>query len=227
MSESLPSLTQPCEDRDFLQWHRGCPWCAVWVVRLDGPAVDAVVHAARAVVAPWLLPHYARQPHVTLAYRGLMAGATPHPQAEFSGQDLGADIRRLQSAGIEPFALQLQGADSFATVPYLAVAQAGPLHRLHAVMTGHTPYPGWHYVPHVTLGHYGCQMPMAPLVASLQNHVGPDVLWAGEVQALWLARYRSADIAGPLYWEGCFDLHQQCYQPAPGALLGTGGLGAV
>ena len=70
----MPTIahTEVCEDRDFAEWHQGRPWCGVWVVRAEAPRVQALVQVARSALRPWLLPRYARQPHITLAYRGLM-----------------------------------------------------------------------------------------------------------------------------------------------------------
>lgn len=217
MTIPQPLLTQACEDRDFVEWHGGCPWCAVWVLRTDVPAVECAVAQARAAVAPWLLPRYARQPHVTVTYRGLMAGAPPHPRAEFDGAQLQRDVQALQAAALQPFALQLEGVGSFSTVPYLAVAPHPVLQHAHELLMAHSPYPDWHYVPHVTLGHYACVLPVATVLAQLQS--AGVAAQPVPVQAIWLARYRTDDVAGTLFFEGCFDLRTQRYHAAPGALL--------
>lgn len=213
--------TQACEDRDFAEWHRGCPWCAVWLLRVEQPEVVAMVAQARAHLAPCLLPRYARQPHITLAYRGLMAAEGAWPHAEFGAQQLQADVRALQAAQLQPFALRLQGVGSFSTVPYLAVASPAPagLGAAHEALAAHAPYPGWRYVPHLTLGHYGAAWPLATVLAQLQKGVPPAWHCEVEVSALWLARYRTDDIAGRLHFEGRFDLRTQSYQAEPGALM--------
>lgn len=218
MLSPSPLTTQACEDRDFAEWHGGCPWCAVWLLRADLPAVEAALQQARAALAPWMLPRYARQPHVTLAYRGLMAGDQAHARSEFGAAQLQRDVQALQAAALAPFALQLQGWGSFTTVPYLAVTPQPVLQQTHAVLMAQTPYPDWQYVPHVTLGHYACALPVPTVLETLEAKVGPLAVML-PVTALWLARYRTHDIAGTLSFEGCFDLHTQRYQAAPGALL--------
>lgn len=228
---SLPEpSTEICEDRDFVEWHRGHPWCAVWVLRTEHAEVQAQVARVRQQLAPWLLARYARQPHVTLAYRGLMA-ATPSVCAaehlpmhvEFGVQQLRADVHALQTAQLPVLTVQLQGAGSFATVPYLGVAASADLLRVHEVLAAQTPaldaYPGWRYVPHVTLGHYACRLPLSTVEATLRRAMPSEARWRMPVQQLWLARYRTDDIAGPLYFEGCFDLRTQRYRAQPGALL--------
>ncbi len=217
----MPTIahTEACEDRDFAEWHQGRPWCAVWVVRAEAPRVQALVQVARSVLRPWLLPRYARQPHITLAYRGLMPRDAADTQAEFGLPQLLADVQALQAAQLPPFAWQLQGVGSFSTVPYLALSHSPALHIAHEALMARMPYPGWHYVPHITLGHYGRRLPLAEALQALQSSVPDGPLHAAQADALWLARYRSSDIAGPLYFEGRFDLATQQYVAEPEALL--------
>lgn len=224
--EHVPSLTQPCDDRDFAEWHRGCPWCAVWAVWVDDAAVTATVQAARHALGDALLPRYARQPHLTVAYRGLCA-PEPHHATEFDAAQLQADVAALQALAQPPFAVQLQGLGSFTTVPYLAVMQgAAELARLHDALVPHPPAPGWHYVPHLTLGHYAQALPLLQVVEQLHAvGIGQPVVPLA-VQQLALLRYATEDIAGPLVVEGVWDLAQQRYVPQAGALwAGVGALG--
>lgn len=217
----MPTIahTEVCEDRDFAEWHQGRPWCGVWVVRAEAPRVQALVQVARSALRPWLLPRYARQPHITLAYRGLMPRDAADTQAEFGLPQLLADVQALQAAQLPPFAWQLQGVGSFSTVPYLALSHSPALHIAHEALMARTPYPGWHYVPHITLGHYGRRLPLAEALQALQSSVPDGPLHAAQADALWLARYRSSDIAGPLYFEGRFDLATQQYVAEPEAML--------
>lgn len=217
----MPTIahTEVCEDRDFAEWHQGRPWCGVWVVRAEAPRVQALVQVARSALRPWLLPRYARQPHITLAYRGLMPRDAADTQAEFGLPQLLADVQALQAAQLPPFAWQLQGVGSFSTVPYLALSHSPALHIAHEALMARTPYPGWHYVPHITLGHYGRRLPLAEALQALQSSVPDGPLHAAQADALWLACYRSSDIAGPLYFEGRFDLATQQYVAEPEALL--------
>ena len=217
----MPTIahTEVCEDRDFAEWHQGRPWCGVWVVRAEAPRVQALVQVARSALRPWLLPRYARQPHITLAYRGLMPRDAADTQAEFGLPQLLADVQALQAAQLPPFAWQLQGVGSFSTVPYLALSHSPALHIAHEALMARTPYPGWHYEPHITLGHYGRRLPLAEALQALQSSVPDGPLHAAQADALWLARYRSSDIAGPLYFEGRFDLATQQYVAEPEALL--------
>lgn len=213
-------VSLPCEDRDFAEWHRGRPWCAVWVACADVPQVAAAVAHGRWALASALLARHARQPHITLAYRGLCGdGAAQAGPAEFGRAELLADIARLQAARGAPFAVQVQGVASFTTVPYLAVrAGARSLAYWHAVLGG-ASVAGWRYVPHVTLGHYAVAMPLRQAVARLRSAGVARQPMPVQVRALALVRYASHDIAGPLQPEGVFDLRTGRYAPAPGALF--------
>ena len=219
MHMSPPLFTEACEDRDFAEWHQGCPWCAVWVVRAEHAAVQAMVDGARAQIPSALLPRYARQPHITVAYRGLMAGNTGHARAEFSAEQLVRDRAALQAAQLRPFTVEVGGAASFTTVPYVAVAAQHTLLQAHDALHAQAPYPGWQYVPHVTVGHYAKRLPMDAVLQALAQSPENQASVTLEVDALWLARYRTCDIAGPLFWEGRFDLRTQRYIAAPDALL--------
>lgn len=224
---AAPPISQPCEDRDFAEWHRGSPWCAVWVACADVPEVAAAVARGRQALARALLPRYARQPHITLAYRGLCGGG-PDAPAEYGHAGLRTDIARLathwRESGSGPFAVQVRGAGSFTTVPYLAVEEgAGVLARWHAVLGGiaqEALRAGWRYVPHVTLGHYAVAMPLRQAVACLGAAGVARKAMHVEVRALALVRYAAQDIAGPLQAEGWFDLQTGRYAAAPGALFG-------
>ena len=215
-----PELSEPCEDRDFAEWHQGCPWCAVWVVMLEGVALAQVLQQARASLGDALLPRYARQPHITLAYRGLCQGEPVHAAQEYDAQALRADVALLQKLKQQPFAVQIAEPNSFTTVPYLSVKGDVPaLQRLHAALVPQEPAPGWRYLPHVTIGHYAKQWPLREMVKQLKQLQAleqglPEIT----VTQLALARYASAEIAGPLTLEGVFELDTGRYVAAPDAL---------
>ena len=66
------ALTIASEDRDFAEWHGGRTHAAVWAFELDLPEVREMIAAAHRRLGHLLLPRYARQPHVTVAFAGLM-----------------------------------------------------------------------------------------------------------------------------------------------------------
>ena len=130
---------------------------------------------------------------------------------------LRADVAMLQSLRLRPFAVQVAGAGSFTTVPYLGVGRGQEcLQRLHTALVPVDPAPDWRYVPHVTLGHYARRLPLREAVDKLLALT--QDLPVFEVRVLALARYETADIAGPLTLEGVFELETGRYVAAPGAL---------
>lgn len=224
MTCSVP-LTQACEDRDFVEWHRGCPWCAVWVLWPEDAALLAQVQRARAHLAEKLLPHYQRQPHITVAYRGLVSDGQPHPAQEYGWAQLQADVQALAQVQVPALHVRVQGVGSFDTVPYLQVQGQTPedaahLQQLHDALTPHEArWPQWRYVPHVTLGHYAGVWPQSEVVQALQQVVHEASAQVLHLERLWLMRYASHDVAGALVPEGYWDLQQQRYVRHAGALI--------
>ena len=186
---------------------------------VNSSALEATVRSARHALGEALLPRYARQPHLSLAYRGLCAMEDGQTH-EFSVQHLQTDLARLQALRQPPFTVQLHGVGSFTTVPYLAVGQGSEvLSQVHDALQPWPPVPAWNYVPHVTLGHYARSMPLLDVIERLQG-VGVG-LAAVEVPVheLALVRYATSDIAGPLVVEGVWNLERQTYEPQADALL--------
>ncbi|MBV8250810.1 MAG: 2'-5' RNA ligase family protein [Comamonas sp.] len=213
--DASDEFSQPCEDRDFAEWHQSCPWSAVWVVMLEDRAMAQAVAEGRRRLGAALLPRYERQPHISVAYRGLCQGGTAHPAQEYDRRALEDDVALLQALRPPPFALQIAGAGSFTTVPYLAVGTgSAELQRLHGALVPQPPAPGWRYVPHLTLGHYARRLPVREAVARIADLDPPGF----RVTQLALARYATADIAGALTMEGVFDLEAGRYTPASTAL---------
>lgn len=182
--------TLACEDRDFPEWHGGCRHAMVWAVDADVSAVRAAVEEARELLADVLLPRYARQPHVTFAYAGLVPSPGARPgEAPCAPGRLASDIAALCRLAARPFTVRLAGWGSFPMVPYLA-AEAPELHAAHrAVAAGG-------YVPHVTLGHYSVSRPLTDIAARVEGWAPPAV--EVTVREWLLLAYETHDIAGPL-----------------------------
>lgn len=199
---ALPTDTVACRDRDFVEWHGGCTHALVWAALVDVDGVRGVVRDARGRLGDILLPRYDRQPHVTVAYVGLVPadGATP-VEAPVDGGRLAADLSALRSLGARPYRLTVAGWGSFPMVPYLRV-DAPALHDAHrALHPRGAPGP---YVPHVTLGHYRQARPMPDVAARLDGWTAPAV--DVEVREWALLRYETRDIAGPLTIVGTLSL---------------------
>ena len=215
-SEELIPLTMRCREK-------GIPS----IVRVEDSEYHLIAKSIDLGADGIMLPRTERVEQVTVAYRGLCAGSNAHDAApalhttaEFGADQLRADVQALAQAAQPPFTLELQGVGSFTTVPYLAVSQGTQaLQTLHEALVSEPYTPGWRYVPHVTVGQYGQQVPLMDAVAQLQAQgIGQSQLVLA-VTELALVRYATHDIAGPLVVEGLWDLSTQRYVPQPGALL--------
>lgn len=189
-------LTIACEDRDFPEWHRGHAHAAVWAFELGFPEVYAMVDAAQERLGLLLLPRYERQPHVTVAFAGLMG------LGEFDDERLDADLALLRQELAGPVTVRAAGWDSFPMVPYLRVDTDWP-HAARTALNTARPFAAGSYQPHVTVGMYGTVVPVREAVALLD---GLPFGGSWTVNELSLLRYETADIAGPLEVVGRLDL---------------------
>lgn len=186
-------------DADFTRWHGGCRTAAVWVVEVDTPEVRAAVEAMRECLSDLLLPRYERQPHVTVAFGGLL----PEPGTAPTGVLYPEDLQELHAARIAeldvaPFTVRAQGWGLFTSVPYLAVS-APELAALHEALIKERPANADFapdYVTHITAGHFGVEVPLAVVRDRLRNFDYPAIDLP--INHLTLAHYATSDIAGPL-----------------------------
>jgi len=206
--------TQPSEQRDFVEWHRGRPHYAVWAVALDDAAVDARLDRLRAALRPLLLPGYRRQPHITLQLCGFAVDA-PRQSGEFGAHHLQADADALARLRLPPFELRIGGAFSFASAACLAVRDpSGSLARLRAALSGAAARgDAAPYVPHVTAGLYRGAWPMREVHARLRELEALPEIAVAVTQLAWMC-YDTAVIGGPLRTRQRFDLRAQSPLPS-------------
>lgn len=202
--------TLPWVDRDFPEWHGGCEHAMVWTLEVDCAQVRAEVAATRDLLGSLLLPRYERQPHITVAFGGLVprAGARPADHI-YSTAELRADLTRLAALQTSPLCVRIPARDTFSTAPYLAV-DCEALMPLHRALTVGRPS-GIAYTPHVTVGHYGVAVPIAEVERRFGLAPAPSL--SLRVSELTLARYETRDIAGALTPVGRFALDTGAWQP--------------
>lgn len=125
-------------------WHQGRRDYHVWVIELEGARDrrDRVYTA----LSPWLTPFCHDDPHVTVWVHGF-APPPLHPE----------EGRHVE--------IQLGGASSFATCPFLE-ARCDELRALRAGFS--TPEKRWAgYLPHVTVGRYRQRLVAREVAAAL------------------------------------------------------------
>lgn len=192
--------TIACQNRDFPEWHGGRAHALVWALLLEEPDIDQCVAAARLRLEGLLLPRYERQPHVTVAFAGLVA------EPGLPGYDekhLATDLTTITPLLDGPVEIQATGWGSFPMVPYLAV-ESDWLHGARAALDSDAvQLHQMTYVPHVTLGHWSGQWPRESVLERLAGPL-PERAW--NAPRLSLLRYDTHDIAGPLEQVGSLDL---------------------
>lgn len=191
---------------DFPEWHRGRPCYAIWAIDVDGPAVRAACTDLAHHLAPFLLPGYRRQPHVTLHLCGFPR-AVGEQADDFSPVALAGQLAALAGGAPEPFSIAIGTPATFTSAVYLGVADGeGGVARLRTALGGGGAAEGaFPYVPHVTVGLYRAAYPLAEVLAALAAW-GRSTSLEVPVNRLTLLTYRSEDIAGPLQAVGDFDL---------------------
>lgn len=207
------TLTTSCRHDNFVGWHQGRPFYAVWLVMADTSAIREVVHHLRHSMGDWLLPDYRRQPHITLGIRGFPQ-SQPQDEHSYIPALFRQDIARLQQLPRAHLRLRCQGADSFTTAPYLTLTDLPsnkPQHTLlhwHEILTppsGIDTTPG--YIPHITAGFYRRAIPLPAIRQTLASLTLPPCDLT--ISHIELAAYASEEIAGRLQTICRYDLLTQ------------------
>lgn len=197
--------------RDFTEWHRGRPRYLLWALDVDVAGVRRRVAVAQRRLHGLLLDGYRRQPHVTLSLCGFPC-AEPRCADEFGPARVLAQLAALRAARLAPFDIAIGALGSFASAPYLAVADpGGHLDRLRVCLAAGTPsqrecadapdpdldadpYP---YTPHVTVGLYADAWSTDAVRPRLARAAAEAPL-SLRIARIGLFGYATHDIGGPL-----------------------------
>ena len=202
----MPLLTQPCEQKDFVDWRQGRRYFAVWALDLDLPDLHQASAEIRAVLAAYWLPGYARQPHLTIGICGF-PGAVSRRVHDYGFAHFSAQCQALVAAAPASFCLEIGAPDSFASAAYFSVRDlVGGIAILRQILAGedNATDDDAGFVPHVTFGLYQAVLPMSEVLAELRarNPLPPLRLTVGKLA--WMV-YEAAVIGGPLLKVGEFD----------------------
>jgi len=186
--------------RDYPEWHKGRPRYYVWAVDAETAPVDARLRRERAALDGRLVAPYTRHAHITVAACGFLTDAALHDD-DVSAARLEAQARRLEALATPPFTVEVGGANSFASAPFLEVADRdGALARLRAaVLDGGGEYRTTPYVPHVTIGIYDGPHPTAAIAPRLGRR--DDAAITLNVSRIGLYSYAAASLGSPLRLE--------------------------
>ncbi|MCQ4347069.1 2'-5' RNA ligase family protein [Pseudomonas stutzeri] len=191
----------PCEWRDYPEWHRGRNRYAVWTLPVDCPQILARLERARAHLGAWLHGAGRRQAHVSLFVCGFPSAA-PHFDDDFPAARLDAQLDALRRLAAGPFELHIGGLRSFASAPFLAVADPHErLAGLRAALAACGPeIRQAPYRAHLTVGLYARAIPRAQLARQLAAFAEREPLRL-PVRELHLSSYAATDLSGPLRCE--------------------------
>lgn len=201
----LDTFTLPCRHDNFVGWHQGRPFYAVWLIMVDTIAIREAIHQLRTDLGDRLLPDYRRQPHITLGIRGFPQ-CRRQDEHSYTPDLFEQDISRLQQLPRTVLQLTCQGTGSFTTAPYLAVSSGQEsLLAWHRTLSPHQADHA--YIPHITAGFYRHIIPLHEIHMALANfRMQPCDLTISQIE---LAAYASADTAGRLKTICRFDLLSQ------------------
>ncbi|MBP8169648.1 MAG: 2'-5' RNA ligase family protein [Azonexus sp.] len=203
----MPLLTQPCEQKDFVDWRQGRRYFAVWALDLDRPDLRQASAEIRAALAAYWLPGYARQPHLTIGICGFPEAVSRRAD-DYGFAHLSAQCQALVAAAPASFCLEIGAPDSFASAAYFSVRDlAGGIPQLRQILAGgdKDADDDAGFVPHVTFGLYQAVLPLPEVLAELRasNPLPQLRLTVGKLA--WMV-YEAAVIGGPLLKVGEFDL---------------------
>lgn len=190
---------------DFHAWHLGRSNFAFWA--LDVECARTQVLAAERYLADFLMQDYVRQPHITLGISGFLS-KHPHYADDYGVCDFEADLRALSVAQIKPFEIEIAQLNSFSSAPFYHVSDMNNnLGELHSCLHRMQQHDHTGYVPHVTVGLYASEIPVATVMERIDTFAQTSVTRL-LVEQLSLMSYEASKIGGELTIIADYDLVQ-------------------
>jgi 2'-5' RNA ligase len=182
---------------DVPSWHRGRDLYALWLIEADTEEVRRRVLLAREHLSGFLIPSYRRQPHITVFVCGFLVDTGTYDD-DYLTEEFERHAELLRKAALRPFPLEIGALNSFASAPFLAVAdRSNGLGRVRSVlMTTGKEIERSDYIPHVTVGLYADAFPsglVTKRIASFSHE--PCTL---RVDRITFATFRAAEMYGAL-----------------------------
>lgn len=199
-------------ERDFVDWRKGRHRYAVWAIDLDFPNLCAASTRIRQHLEGYLLPHYGRNPHITVCICGF-PGSDNGLDDDYTPPLFKSHIASLESARIRPFSLAIGRPDTFTTAAYFTVCdKEGGIARIRQALGSNGPgEKDFPYVPHVTFGLYREQFSVADVLQRIRSC--PDLMSTQVVVGkLVLMTYEASVISGPMTTIFEFDLKRQAFR---------------
>ena len=182
---------------DHPDWHRGRKDYSVWLIELGSMGVIQKVGAAREHLSDFLIQPYQRQPHITVLVCGFLTD-TPLYNDDYSAGHFESHLHLLREAAGKPFTVEIGGLNSFASAPFLEVADLeGGLECLRALLlTTGKEIGRSDYTPHITVGLYSGAFPGSVLTERISSF--PKATCKVTVDQITFASYRAREGYGAL-----------------------------
>ena len=189
--------TVPSPIHGYPAWHRGRQDYSVWLIELGGMEVVQKIDAAREHLSDFLIRPYQRQPHITIFVCGFLSD-TPRYDDDYSAEQFERHLHLLREAAGKPFTVEIGGLNSFASAPFLEVADLeGGLDRLRALfLTTGKEIGRSDYTPHVTVGLYSGAFPGSMVTERISSF--PKAPCRITADRITFASYRAREISGTL-----------------------------
>ena len=189
--------TIPSPIHDYPAWHRGRQDYSVWLIELGGMEFFHKFSAAREHLSDFLIKPYQRQPHITIFVSGFLAD-TPRYDDDYSPDQLQSHLHLLREVAGKPFTLEIGGLNSFASAPFLEVADPeGGFDRVRGLLlTTGKDIGRSDYTPHITVGLYSGAFPGSVLTERISSF--PKATCKVTVDQITFASYRAREGYGAL-----------------------------
>lgn len=213
--------TIPSINKNFSGWHKSRTDYAVWVIRLSSDDLLSRLKLAQDHLQSFLLPHYQREPHITLGICGFL-NSDKINEDDYTLNDFRRHLAALNALNLKSFEVEIGLLNSFALAPFYHVHTADDvLPMLHQHLNVIESGSDFHYVPHVTVGLYREQFATALLDEQLSAFSELPHLRLPVTQ-ISLMTYQASEIGGELIPIVDFDLahHSLGWHDIPSAWKG-------
>jgi 2'-5' RNA ligase len=190
--------TIPSPVHDHPDWHRGRQDYSVWLIELGSMEVSQKIAAAREHLSDFLINPYRRQPHITIYVCGFLADTLRYDD-DYITEQFDRHLHLLKEAAVKPFTIEIGGLNSFASAPFLEVADLeGVLGRVRALLqtTGKEIGRRSDYTPHITVGLYSGAFPGSVVTGRMSSF--PKNPGRVTVDRITFASYRAREMYGAL-----------------------------
>lgn len=163
-------------EEDFYEWHKGRAKYGVWVLELDDEVFLQRYCQAQQHLSPYLISHYYRKPHITLAPCGFLMPEKNNAD-DYDAASLMQDVDNILSLDLSVLDCTIRNVlISYAIAPGFEVLDhQGDLGRLNDLLRKADPMDdNIDYFPHITVGLYNAQWCTRLILSALQQFAIED-----------------------------------------------------